>query len=96
MAERKWVLSKLAAGDYMFASNDALTLWRIQRYVDGPSFGLMDWPRDRDLWRVRRWTGDFSTGEITREDAEDWSQWEPVEDGFDTRREAIDYALELG
>ncbi len=88
VAESKWVMTKVAAGDYLLPSNDAQTIWRLVRYTDGPSFGL-DWSSDRDQWCVRRWSGDLDT----HVDIEDGTRWEGVADGFDTRSQAIEYAL---
>lgn len=45
--ERKYAMTRIATGDYLLPSNDARTIWRIERYTDGPSLGL-DWPR---VWR---------------------------------------------
>jgi hypothetical protein len=50
--ERRYALRKIAAGDYLLLSNDRQTLWRLNRYQDGPSYGLEDMPRDRWFWRV--------------------------------------------
>ncbi len=96
--ERKYALTKVATGDYLLPSNDALTIWRLQSYVDGPSHGLDDWPRDRTLWRVLRWTGDLDAipAALAREseDCEAFSRgWQECDDGLATRREAIDRAL---
>lgn len=93
--ERKFVLSKVAAGDYLLPSNDGERLYRITRYVDGPSFGLEFITADRDFWRVRKWKHEL--------DAWDWEpnplwedNWTEVAFHFDTRREAIDCALSEG
>jgi hypothetical protein len=90
--ERKYALTRVATGDYLLPSNDLRTLWRIRSYVDGPSFGLDDWPRDKTLWQVGRWTGDTDQGSFIDTSLDD-HRWEGVADGFATRREAIDYAL---
>lgn len=89
--ERKHALIKIAAGDYVLLSNDAQTLWRIESYEDGPSYGLTDWPRDRTLWRLLRWTGDVGVGAYI--DLGDRDRWEGVEDWFERRADAIEAAL---
>lgn len=89
--ERKYALTKLASGDYLLPSNDGLTVWRIARYTDGPSFGLEDWPRDRELWRYCKWDRQGHPASV--EDIDDWDRWTEVGIGYDTRREAIEAAL---
>jgi hypothetical protein len=92
MSERKYALVKVGAGDYILPSDDAATLWRIRIYEDGPSHGL-DWPRDRDLWGIWRWTG--LIGPTAYVDIDDWGHWEMVGGGYDRRREAIEAALRI-
>lgn len=90
--ERKYALTKIAAGDYLLPSNDGQTIWRIRTYTDGPSFGIEDWISDRDLWAIWRWVG----ARTPYVDVDDWERWETVEEGHETRREAINRALVLG
>jgi hypothetical protein len=88
--DRKYALSRIAAGDYLLPSNDGQTIWRIARYQDGPSSGL-DLPRDRTYWGVWRWTGRVALAHYV--DIEDWDQWD-FHDGFhQTRAEAMRVAL---
>ena len=93
---RKYALTKITAGDYLLPSNDAATIWRIQRYEDGPTYGLDRdiFPRDEEFWAVYKWTGRGLPA--TRDDLEDWNLWEQHANGLDTRREAIDEAMRLG
>lgn len=93
--ERKYALTKIAAGDYLLPSNDAQTIYRIQRYTDGPSFGLMDWPRDRELWSVARWTGEVGPGCFVDTSPES-ERWEEVATCIATRREAVERAIAGG
>lgn len=88
--ERKYALTRLAAGDYLLPSNDARTIWRIRRYVDGPSQGL-DVPRDRDFWGVWRFNGPVD--ENTQVDPDDTDSWDMWSSALDTRADAIDEAL---
>lgn len=89
--ERKYALTKIAAGDYLLPSNDGKTIWRIHRYVDGPSSGIMDWPRDRDVWGFWRWEG-RAEGAV---DLDDWDRWEMVGGLCDSRADAIQEALRI-
>lgn len=90
--ERRYALTKIAPGDYLLPSNDAGTLWRLRRYTDGPTHGLEDWPRDRDLWGLWRYA--YSLHALEPVDPDDWSVWEMVGDGYETRAEAIRAAME--
>ena len=89
VAERKYALTKLAAGDYVFPSNHARVLWRVAIYIDGPSTGL-DWSSDRKVWGLYRYTDVLSA-----EDAIDtsWDCWEMVTGTLPSRAEAIAEAL---
>lgn len=91
-ATRQYALSKVAPGDYLLPSNDAQTIWRIARYTEGPSSGL-DWPRDREVWGVWRWTGPVT--DTTYIDTADWNRWEFTEGLHDTRQAAVDAAVGL-
>ncbi len=90
--ERKYALTKIATGDYLLPSNDAANIYRISSYTDGPSMGLEDWPRDRTVWILRRWTGEVGPGCFVDTSA-DSERWEEVETCIPTRREAINTAL---
>lgn len=89
---RKYALTKITSGDYLLPSNNAETIWRIQRYEDGPSHGLVDWPHDRRFWRVLQWDGPFGMGVFVNVDNMD--RWEEYATMYGTRREAIDAALQ--
>lgn len=91
-AERKYALTKLAAGDYLLPSNDGTTLWRVRIYEDGPSHG-MEIPADRDFWGIWKWAEAIEPGSYV--DTKDWSRWEFFEGTHDTRKQAIDAALKL-
>jgi hypothetical protein len=90
--ERKYALRRIKAGDYLLIGNDDVTLWRISKYVDGPSTGLEDWPRDREVWGLRKWETPIVLGEKTGIEVENWDRWEFWEGPFDRRQEAIDAA----
>lgn len=91
--ERKYVLTKIAAGDWLLPSNDAQRIYRLRKYTDGPSFGLDPEisPRDFEVWRVSKWDQPIAmAGEISVDDED---RWEHVFDGARTRAEAIQAAL---
>ena len=91
IVERKYAMSRIAAGDYVLPSNDGETLWRVVRYTDGPSSGLDHMARDRDFWALWKWPHQVSEGSFI--DLQDWDRWECVEDMFESRAAAIDRAL---
>lgn len=93
--QRKFVLSKVGPGDYLLLSNDGTTLWRFRTYEDGPSTGIMDWPRDLTFWSIWRYVRRISTQHPGVVDTEDWDQWEHVDSSYKSRREAIDAALRM-
>ncbi len=94
MIERKYALTRIEKGDYLWASNDAKTIWRLSTYTEGPSRGLVDWPRDRTVWGLWRWDGPRREGlELNGEDVDDWNYWEMWEGMFETRTAAIEAAM---
>lgn len=92
-AERKYTISKVGTGDYLLPSNDAQTIWRIVRYMDGPSSGLETMKRDREFWGLWRWTDTTGPGSFV--DTGSWDRWELQEGLIATRSEAIRTALQL-
>lgn len=95
--ERKYALTKLAAGDYLLPSNDAATVWRLSTYTDGPSMGLDSLKRDREFWGVWRFIGrPVTNGLMTGEEVEDWNQWEQFDSLLDSRAAAIRSAMKAG
>lgn len=91
--ERKYALTKIAAGDYLLPSNDGKTMWRITTYTEGPSSGIDAWPRDKQVWGIWKWMGPVGLGSAV--DTEDWSRWDFFDGLNDTRQAAIDAALKL-
>lgn len=93
MSERRYVITKLDAGDYLLPSNDGNVLWRIRQYEDGPSYGLEDWPTDKVLWGLWKCTlpkARWERGNVDPDDGDHWDFWEGT---YTTRKAAIDGAL---
>jgi hypothetical protein len=85
VTERRYVLTRIAAGDYVVPSNDGRTLWRIYEYDEAPEGAGR-------FWAAARWTRPMPVGEIP-EDFLDWDNWETYAGPLRTRAEAIDAAL---
>ncbi|MFZ2049779.1 MAG: hypothetical protein WAU69_02460 [Solirubrobacteraceae bacterium] len=90
-AQRKYALTKIGAGDYVFPANDKKTVWRIMVYEDGSSHGVESMSRDRMFWGVWKWNGDAQTLELDATYG-----WEMMDSGYETRRDAIQAALRMG
>lgn len=79
--QRKWVLTKLGAGDYMLPSNSGQTIYRITR-------------SEEEGWDLFQWADPVGMDGYVA--VEDWSRWVCVAQQNDTRQEAIDEALRIG
>jgi hypothetical protein len=90
--ERRYVLTKLRAGDYLLPANDGNTLWRIARYTED---GSAEWPDGTpvrgEFWGAWRWRGTMAD----RIEPE-WYEWELWAQGYGTRAEAMAHALKFG
>lgn len=87
---------RLGKGDYLLPSNDAQTLWRIATYEDGPSHGVVDWPKDITLWGIWKWDGGMPTVDQVAAALDEglWTdRWEFWEGGYRKRSDAIEGAL---
>lgn len=92
--DRRYALRRLEAGDYLLISNDARWVWRIRKYTDGPSSGLDDWSRDKEVWGLWVWDQPVVLGE-TEIKVDGWDRWEFVEGPHSTRDESIRRSLEI-
>jgi hypothetical protein len=90
---RKYAMAKVAPGDYLLPSNDGRTLWRLVRHEDGPSHGLADWPRDRDVWALWQRREPVPPAALDVSALDDWDRWVLVSDNLSTRAKAIDDAM---
>lgn len=77
MTERKYELTKIQDGEYELLGNDGKTLWRVYRYGD---IGGCRGMVEVQCWGLRR-------------QRKPLGRWERIDDGFSTRREAIQAAL---
>lgn len=96
--ERKFALIKIRSGDYLLPSNDGQRLWRIFSHMDGPSYGIADWPSDRKVWVaaafVDPWEGTYSAPQALRpEHLDEPDRWAEEASTLPTRQAAIDYAI---
>lgn len=89
--QRKYALTKIAPGDWLLPGNDGKTVYRLATYEDGPSHGIEGMDRDRTFWGVWVWADPTSRGYV---DVQDWDRWEMVESWCETRRDAINAALQ--
>ncbi len=98
---RRYRMTRIGDGDYVFPSNDCLTLWRVYRYRED---GSAEWgnggaPILGDFWAAARFEGSFedasSLAFTDREQFLSWEDWEFVAGPLFTRREAIHHALAI-
>jgi hypothetical protein len=81
--ERKYVLTKVAPGDYLLPSNDGRTIWRIARYDERPNWRL---------WGLWRWNGPSLGVDVSHDG---WGLWEMVDSRCETRADAIRQAMRM-
>jgi len=98
---RKYVLTKIAPGDYLLPSNDGRQLWRITRADAGTftlepeeAFGSPPW----QVWRYAHAVSGpgASTAEEITEDLEGWDNWSLEASWCRSRAEAIAEAMRMG
>ncbi|HEY4451023.1 MAG TPA: hypothetical protein VGN13_05465 [Solirubrobacteraceae bacterium] len=88
--ERKYVLTKIARGDWMLPSNDGRTIFRLYHDPEALAGETTDGGEmRRAAWTLWRWTG----GHVV--DTWSWSEWELLDGSLYTRTEAIREALRL-
>lgn len=89
MADRKYALIRIEAGDYLLPSNDGKVLWRIMRGEEDDGTG-----RFYSVWQVWRWVHSPATTRAC--DLGDWEQWEMADSFSRTRQNAINNAMRMG
>lgn len=93
--ERRYRMTRVRAGCYLLPSNDGETIYRIESYIDGPSMGIEEWPRDIKLWGYWKWIGPKNPWNMHPDDDPlDYRYWDQAPGIFNTRREAIEAALQ--
>jgi hypothetical protein len=93
--ERKYVMVKLSAGDWLLVSNDGLTIWRLYAYLEDGSLESYDGkPVKGRFWAAaRRPLGAFDAEVAARGDYLAWDKWDTWAALLPTRAEAIAAAL---
>lgn len=100
VAERRYAMIRVRAGDYLLPSNDTQTLWRITSYAeDGTLVHVLPDGSERvvlgTFWQTakcnrRDWL------DLNDYDMLDWDHWDHWAMGFRTRRAAVEDALRGG
>lgn len=79
--KRKYVLTRLTAGDYLLPGNSGKMIFRISKYDDGP-------PEMHTCWGVWEWSGPNDDLDVT------WDpRWEILRGALERREQAIAWAL---
>jgi hypothetical protein len=95
--ERRYAMTRLSAGDYVFPSNDASLMLRVWRYDDAPTGDHRDGVRP--YWAAGRYRGtaDQAVASMERDLGDhgyvDHADWIETDSFLRTRQEAIDDAL---
>jgi hypothetical protein len=103
MAERKYAMIRLRAGDYLLPSNDLTTMYRVSSYEEDGSLKYVGkdgkWHKDTGTyWGVVQMTMSkleaLANSSVTDdEDILDWNEWESYGSGYGSRKAAIEDAL---
>lgn len=92
MADRRFALTKIDAGDYLLPDNDETHLWRVVRYEDGSHYGLDVPYASRTFWRVlrcRRTVLELAMTHHLGEIVEEWFEWEECDQWLPSRAAAL-------
>ena len=90
----RWPTVRVSAGDYLLASNDGQTLWRISSYLEdgslesGPDYASMKPVRGK-FWSIATYATPFPDVDPDDPHLLDWDRWTRVEDLIATKRDAI-------
>jgi hypothetical protein len=87
--ERKYVMIKLGAGDWLLPHNDGRRIFRLARYVDDVDISLSA----RTFWAVHKFPGTPQQLIDRPNLVQDWDGWEYVEGNLSSRAEAIQAVL---
>lgn len=100
--ERKYQLTRITAGDYIFPSNDGQTLLRVSSYIEDGSASVsadgQNWHKlTGTFWAAKRFSGTVEEADKWLRTDPDillgWDEWREIEYGMKTRTEAIASAL---
>ncbi len=95
--QRKFALTKITAGDWLFPSNDGQTLWRVYSYRED---GSAEWvnggaPILGTFWACAKFIGPMATADrlLRSGDLLGWENWESWATTLKSRREAVNEAM---
>lgn len=96
--ERRYQLTRICSGDYVFPSNDGRTLWRVSRYEEDGSLETDEGRVVRGtFWRAGRFNGSLERADaLMRRDPDEflsWASWIEWDSLLPTREAALDAAL---
>jgi hypothetical protein len=92
VTERKYVLTRISAGDYLLPSNDGSTLWRIYTYEEDGSAEYSDGTKlVGKFWACAR--RPIPAEGVPIDDLLAWSAWEFWAGPLNSRKDAIAEAL---
>lgn len=94
---RKYVLTRITTGDYMFPSNDGQRLWRIYTYQEDGSLERNGKEVRGTFWAAARFIGTLADAEaLMRSDPDEflsWTPWEFWSGPWRKRADAVDSAV---
>lgn len=95
--KRKYALTRIQKGDYLFPSNDGAKLWRVYTYLEDRSLYTGETQVKGTFWAVARFTGTVDEAQrLLETDPDvllDWTEWEFWAGPLKTREEAIREAI---
>ncbi len=95
--QRKYALTRLSAGDYIFPSNGGTRLWRVYTYEEDGSLYRGERQVKGTFWAAARFEGTVAQAErLFAADPDEflsWSMWEFWAGPLRSRAEAIAEAL---
>ncbi len=94
---RKYALTRLQAGDYLFPGNDGSTLWRVYTYEEDGSLYRGERQVKGKFWATAKFRGTVDEAQrLLGDDPDvllDWGEWEFWAGPLRSRAEAIAEAV---